>query len=79
MSLLEVAIVFLFKVSFDSSFYYRINIINHIKTISIFFDQNTNIFFFIHWSVKPRGLARGYKRLAQATNAVFVVVVECIV
>ena len=32
-------------------------------------------FQFIHWSVKPRGLARGYKRLAQATNAVFVVVV----
>ena len=30
--------------------------------------------FFIQWSVKPRGLARGYKRLAQAINAVFAVV-----
>ena len=29
---------------------------------------------FIQWSVKPRGLARGYKRLAQAINAVFAVV-----
>ena len=33
-------------------------------TYSANLDDLNSCNFFIHWSVKPRGLARGYKRLA---------------
>lgn len=47
--------------------YYFDNVVDTVHYIAVLFKYEvqviTSIESFIHWSVKPRGLARGYKRL----------------
>ena len=47
--------------------YYFDNLVDTVHYIAVSFKHEvqviTSLESFIHWSVKPRGLARGYKRL----------------